>query len=373
MFRRTLCAAALLCVVALAGGGVTAIAAPAHSHAVKKHKVAAKPKTGARGKPGAAGATGKHGKNGSAGATGPGGTNGANGTNGTSGGNGTNGPGGAAGTSFLRTVIVSPNATTQMGNGALLLAALANLGTVNSGNPALIWVEPGVYDIGTSALSLSAFTDLTGAGQDTTFITGEGPSAISAAANTEIRDVTVKDTNASGAAAAITTGGGLRNVTAKATGTSAAIGVVANAPTLALINVNAMGTTSGAGSLVVALQTSSAVTVSGGTFTANDSATSGQASALQVLSGGGAVNGATLTATGGAAATAYPVALVAGSETVKILSSTLIGTGGLFVFGGDTLDIGGSQVPGVITGVAGTANCPADWLANYLATGSACT
>jgi hypothetical protein len=59
------------------------------------------------------------------------------------------------------------------------------------------------------------------------------------------------------------------------------------------------------------------------------------------------------------------VALIGSSQTVSVIASTLIGTNGIFVPLDDTLDIGGSQTPGVITGVTGTAHCPNDWLANY--------
>jgi hypothetical protein len=60
------------------------------------------------------------------------------------------------------------------------------------------------------------------------------------------------------------------------------------------------------------------------------------------------------------------------SETVTVIASVLTGTGGLFVASGDTLDIGGSQVPGVITSVVGAAHCPDSWLATYATVNVAC-
>ena len=66
------------------------------------------------------------------------------------------------------------------------------------------------------------------------------------------------------------------------------------------------------------------------------------------------------------------MALIGSSQTVKIIASTLIGLGGLFVPSGDTLDIGGSQIPGVITAVTGTANCPDDWVAGYSTSNAEC-
>jgi hypothetical protein len=375
MSRRTLCAVAVLAAVTLGGGGISALAATPDSHAVKKHKVSkhkVSTKTGPRGARGAAGATGKKGAPGAAGVAGTNGTNGTNGSggsNGPNGSNGSNGASGAPGVSFLRTVIVSPTETTQTGNGALLRAAIAGLTNVNSGNPALVWVEPGIYDVGSTTLSLPANVDLAGSGQDTTTIQGEGTLTLSTGANTEVRDVSVVDTDASGVATAISTAGGLADVTARASGTSAAIGVVANTPSMTLLDVSATANTSFASSSASAIETINTVTISGGTFTANDSAGSGQAAGLSAENAA-AVNGATLQATGGSAA--YPVALIGSSQTVTVIASTLVGTGGLFVPLDDTLDIGASQIPGVITGVTGTAVCANDWHPNFAQGGNTC-
>jgi hypothetical protein len=58
---------------------------------------------------------------------------------------------------------------------------------------------------------------------------------------------------------------------------------------------------------------------------------------------------------------------------VTVTGSTLIGGGGLFVSAGDTLDVGGSEVPGRIASVSGTANCPDDWLADYATASADCS
>lgn len=356
---RMLGAAAVLAAAVIGGGGISAVADAPHAQAVKKHKTVAK--TGPRGPRGPAGANGKNGKDGKDGANGAPGANGANGANGAA---------GAPGASFLRTVVVSPTATTQTGNGALLLAAIGGLGTVNAGNPALVWVEPGIYDIGSATLSLPAYVDLQGSGQGTTRIQGSGTQAVTAAGNTEIREITVADSNPTGAATAISTAGGLIDVTATAAGAAAATGVIANTPQRPLVDVSASASTTAALSAATALETINTVTVSGGTFTATDTGGSGQASAISAENAAN-VNGATLQASGVAAS--YPVALVGSSQTVKIIASTLIGGGGLFVATGDTLDIGGSQIPGVITAVSGTAHCADDWLSSFVMAGSGCS
>jgi hypothetical protein len=112
------------------------------------------------------------------------------------------------------------------------------------------------------------------------------------------------------------------------------------------------------------------VSVEGGSFSAVDDAPSSQSAALFAESAT-AMRGATLRATGGA--DAYPVDVVGASAVVRIDGSTLTGAGGLFVAPGDTLDVGGSQVPGVIASVTGKANCPDDWLADYSTASTDCS
>lgn len=368
MRRKLLYALVALTVAAAVTG--PAIATAAHSQAAKKHKTSTK--TGPRGPHGPRGPAGANGKAGATGAAGVNGTNGSLGTIGSAGSNGaagSNGSAGASGVSFLRTVLVSPTANTQAANGALLVAAITGLTGVNAGNPVLVLVEPGFYDIGSTALSLPSHVDLEGSGQDTTTILGEGSFALTTAAGTQVRDLTVSDTNVAGSATAISTGGGLLDVSANATGTSAATAVLANAPSMPIVNVTAAATTSALLSSATAIQTVNTVVVHGGTFTALDGAGSGQAAAL-LAENGTSVNGATLQASGGAGA--YPAFLGGTSQVVKITSSTLSGSGGLFVPTGDTLDIGGSEIPGVVSAVTGTVHCPSDWLPTYATTSTNC-
>lgn len=367
---------ALIALAATAAVTGPAIATAAHSDAAKKHKTSTK--TGPRGPQGPRGPAGHNGK---AGATGPAGANGTNGSlgtvgsagsNGAAGNNGaagSNGAAGASGVSYLRTVLVSPTANTQAGNGALLVAAITGLTGVNAGNPVLVLVEPGFYDIGSTALSLPSHVDLQGSGEDTTTILGEGSLVLTTAASTQVRYLTVSDTNVAGSATAISTGGGLLDVTANASGTGAATAVLANAPSTPIVNVTASATTSALLSSATAIHTVNTVFVRGGTFTALDGAATGQAAAL-FAENATSVNGATLQASGGSGA--YPAFLGGTSQVVKIISSTLSGSGGLFVPTSDTLDIGGSEIPGVITGVTGAAHCPNDWLATYSTTSTNC-
>jgi hypothetical protein len=323
-----------------------AIAATVHSHPVKGKAGAKAARRGPRG---------PRGRRGARGATGPAGVA---------------GPAGKSGAVFLRTIVVSPSDTTPVANGALLAAAVAAINGAGASAPELVWIEPGTYDLGTTQLSIPSHVDVQGSGQDATTIEGEGLLTLAAASDTEIRGLTVTDTNPSGGAEAIATSGGLRDVTATASGTTAATAVLANAPTMPILDVTASATTSASASSARGLDTQNTVSVDGGSYSAVDEAASSQAAALFAETPT-SLSDATLQAEGGSAA--YPVDVVGSAATVRIDASTLIGPGGFFVAPGDTLDVGGSQIPGVVASVSGTANCPDDWLANYAGASSNCS
>ena len=213
---------------------VAAVAGPALARTVQSHAAKAK----ATRKVGPRGPRGRRGRRGARGPTGPAGANGA-----------------TAASSFLRTIVVSPSTPTPAGNGAVLASALAAITGSAVTNPYLVWIEPGVYDLGTTQLTIPSYVDVQGSGQDTTTIEGEGPVTILAASATEVRALTVTDTNATGSAEAIATSGGLRDVTATASGTSAATAVLANGPTMPIVDVTASATTALSNSFVNAIDT----------------------------------------------------------------------------------------------------------------------
>jgi len=324
------------------------VAGPAIAATVHPHP--AKGKAGAK-----AGRRGPRGRRGARGATGPAGVAGAP---------------GRSGAGFLRTILVSPSDPTAVANGGLLAAAVASTTGAGAGNPELVWIEPGTYDLGTTQLNIPAYVDVQGSGQDVTTIEGEGLLTVAAASNTEIRGLTVADANPAGGAEAIDTSGGLRDVTATASGTTAATAVLANAPTMPILDVTASATTSASFSSARGIDTQNTVSVDGGSYSAFDNASSSQAAALFAETPT-AVSDATLQASGGTAA--YPVDVVGSAATVRIDASTLIGPGGFFVAPGDTLDVGGSEVPGAIASVSGTAHCPDDWLADYATANADCS
>ena len=333
-----------------------AVAAPALAGTIHSHpgRRGATTKIGPRGPRGARGARGVQGL---AGPAGPAGAPGAPGA-------------GSNGAAFIRTVVVSPSGPTATADGALLLAAVAAIGDPAPGTAALIWIEPGTYDLGTAALAVPSHVDVQGSGQDTTTIQADGAVAVDAAAGTELRDLTVTDANTAGSAEAIRTSGGLRDVTATANGTSAATAVLANGPSMPIVNVTASAGASASSSFVRAIDTQSGARIDGGSFTASEQAGLGQAVALFAESAT-TVTGATLAASGGA--TPYPVDVVGSSTTVSVTGGRLTGSGGFFVAAGDTLGVGASQIPGVASSGSGTANCPDDWLANYSTASTDCS
>jgi Collagen triple helix repeat (20 copies) len=373
LLRRWMYATFALGAAALATG--TALAAVTHSPAATKHKTSTKTPTktgprGPRGKTGPRGAAGSAGLAGPAGAAGPAGVAGPAGAAGINGAAGAAGAAGPSGVSFVRTVLVSPTGANAVADGGLLTSALAGISGPSQENPYLVWVEPGVYDLGTGSLAIPSWVDVQGSGEETTTIEGEGTVAVNAASHTEIRELTVSDTNGSAGGEAIETSGGLRDVTAQATGTAAATGVDAVTPTMPMLDVTATATATGplGSPTALAINTFNPTTIDGGSYTASNGTSSGVAAALLAQSAA-TVRDATLQASGGASA--YAADLGGTSQTVQIAGSTLVGAAGLFVPTGDTIDVGASEIPGVVAG-AGAANCPADWLPNYEVSNSIC-
>jgi len=116
-------------------------------------------------------------------------------------------------TSFVRTVVVSPVPGNPMASGTALLNALAGITTASATNPWLLKIEPGIYDLGTGALTMKPFVDVEGSGQDVTTITAAGSASILTgtvvgANNAELRFLTVKNTGGN------TFGTGIANVSA---------------------------------------------------------------------------------------------------------------------------------------------------------------
>ncbi|MBK8598213.1 MAG: hypothetical protein IPN83_22070 [Holophagales bacterium] len=137
----------------------------------------------------------------------------------------------APSTGGSRTLLVGPVGTAAQ-NGAALLAALAGITTASATNPWLVKVEPGVYDVGTTPLTMKPYVDLEGSGEGVTRLLGStsagSPSTgtVVGSSNAELRFLTVESAGANVHAAIFCSGSfRLTHVTAAATGGSFPIAV----------------------------------------------------------------------------------------------------------------------------------------------------
>ena len=77
----------------------------------------------------------------------------------------------AGGNRAKRTVLVSPKST-QRASGDALLQSLDKITDASEDNPYLVFIEPGIYDIGAGHLDMKPFVDIKGSGENVTRITG---------------------------------------------------------------------------------------------------------------------------------------------------------------------------------------------------------
>ncbi|MBN1315644.1 MAG: hypothetical protein JXA42_09260 [Anaerolineales bacterium] len=82
------------------------------------------------------------------------------------------------------------------GDYATVQGALNSIVDNSAGNPYLVWVAPGVY---TGTVAMKPYVDIEGAGKDVTILSGAGSAdadtgTITGAANSELRNVTVRNT-----------------------------------------------------------------------------------------------------------------------------------------------------------------------------------
>jgi hypothetical protein len=99
------------------------------------------------------------------------------------------------GADHSRTAVVSATGD-PLANGTALLAAVAGIPTPTSQEEAWrVLLEPGVYDLGTSTLTVKPWMLLEGSGQETTLVTSAvcDGNTVSGAADAEIRDLSVEN------------------------------------------------------------------------------------------------------------------------------------------------------------------------------------
>jgi hypothetical protein len=109
---------------------------------------------------------------------------------------------------YVRTVVVSPVPGDAVASGTALLMALGGIDDASATNPYLLKIEPGVYDLGTSALVMKEWVDIEGSGELVTTIKRSGSSSgatgtVVGASNAELRWLTVENTGGNTYAVAI--------------------------------------------------------------------------------------------------------------------------------------------------------------------------
>ncbi len=101
---------------------------------------------------------------------------------------------------YARTVVVRPVGTATE-NGTALLTALAGIVGSSATNPYLLKIEPGIYDLGGTSLTLQQFVDVEGSGEGITKITHNETANIFAASNVGLRFLTLDCTGGFGCTA----------------------------------------------------------------------------------------------------------------------------------------------------------------------------
>jgi hypothetical protein len=104
---------------------------------------------------------------------------------------------------FARIRVVPPGDTPLIG-GENLRNALQSITKVSAEEPWLLFVEPGVYDLGPQGLQLRPYIHLQGSGQQLTTVRSRAPGpTLVAADHTELRSLTVEHVGGSGEAVAL--------------------------------------------------------------------------------------------------------------------------------------------------------------------------
>jgi len=124
-----------------------------------------------------------------------------------------------AGKPGRRTELVSPRSTAAE-SGTALLSALDRITDASATKPYLVYIEPGVYDIGGESLQMKSYVDIQGSGEIVTEITGNRDSSSSGvvvgADNADLDYLTIENTGGGVHAVALYNNGpspALRNVT----------------------------------------------------------------------------------------------------------------------------------------------------------------
>ena len=157
---------------------------------------------------------------------------------------------------YKRTVLVSPagDGSDTLANGTALRNALNGITDAFAGNPYLLKIEPGVYNLGTTGLTMKPYVDIEGSGEGVTTITSaastftddSSSATLTGANNAKLRFLTVENTGEIYYAIGIYNGSTaprLTHVTSIASGVNANKGVFNDSasPTMSYVTTIASG------------------------------------------------------------------------------------------------------------------------------------
>lgn len=112
--------------------------------------------------------------------------------------------------STSRIVIISPSATATE-SGSAVADRIAAIADASETNPYLVWLEPGVYDMGSNSLEMKDWVSVMGSGQRSTRVTSTvgsfGTGTINLATNTTLSRLTVENTSTANFVVAVATRG----------------------------------------------------------------------------------------------------------------------------------------------------------------------
>lgn len=239
---------------------------------------------------------------------------------------------------YVRTIVVSPVIGAPAASGTALLDALSGISGNSASDPFLLRIEPGIYDIGASALTMKSFVDVEGSGETATFIVASrggatlasSAAAVIAAANTELRDLAVTNTApASSIGIAFfsnTASPNVRHVTLSSTGASQnSVGVFATSGGTMLLSdvtITATSTSGTSGAAGIQLAGTGKATVLNSRITGKGVGGTGTNIGISLTgsSTSATVDGCTILATGTAG---QNTGVSAAPGTATIMSSTL--------------------------------------------------
>ncbi len=160
----------------------------------------------------------------------------------------------------MQTVHVHPVPGDDTGSGTRLINALAGITDASSTKHYVVKVEPGIYDVGSTMLTMKQYVDIEGSGQQATIIKGNSnfdtnlvTAVVKGASDAELRDLQVQSLSYSSLPISIAilldgTNTSVRDVTTLTTGSSTwGIRVLSASPTIEGVTVNSNSTASATG------------------------------------------------------------------------------------------------------------------------------